>query len=188
MCIPSSWLGSASTAHCASPKHAACRRGGDDNWRRTRDAIGEELRARGFNAAKGGYTRSYGSDDFDASVLVLPLLGVEPPDSARVRDTIDAIARELSAGSPLLYRYPPGHDGLAGTEGAFLPCAFWLVQALATTGRISEATDRLAALVEFASPLGLFAEEIDPVYRRPSRQLSASAHPRGPHSGRTGHP
>ena len=132
------------------------------NWSTHRAAIGEELRARGFNAAKSGYTRSYGSDDFDASVLVLPLVGVEPPSSSRVRSTIDGIARELSAGGPLLYRYPPGNDGLDGTEGAFLPCAFWLVQALAATGRISEATDRLATLLEFASPLGLFAEEIDP--------------------------
>jgi GH15 family glucan-1,4-alpha-glucosidase len=133
------------------------------NWSTHRDAIGDELRARGFNAAKGGYTRSYGSDDFDASVLVLPLVGVEPPCSSHVHSTIDAIARELSAGGPLLYRYPPGTDGLDGTEGAFLPCAFWLVQALAVTGRIDEATDRLAALLKFASPLGLFAEEIDPI-------------------------
>jgi GH15 family glucan-1,4-alpha-glucosidase len=133
------------------------------NWSTQRDAMGDELRARGFNAAKRGYTRSYRSDDFDASVLVLPLVGVEARSSSRVRSTIDGIARELSAGSPLLYRYPPGNDGLDGTEGAFLPCAFWLVQALAATGQISEATDRLAALLEFASPLGLFAEEIDPV-------------------------
>jgi GH15 family glucan-1,4-alpha-glucosidase len=132
-------------------------------WTTQRDAIGEEVRARGFNGAKRGYTRIYGSDDFDASLLILPLVGIEPPGSGRVRDTIEAIARELAAGGPLLYRYPPGDDGLGGTEGAFLPCAFWLVQALAMTGRINEATDRLAALVELASPLGLFAEEIDPV-------------------------
>ena len=52
-----------------------------------------------------------------------------------MRGTIDAIRAELSAGGPLLYRYPPGRDGLPGTEGAFLPCSFWLVQALAHTGR-----------------------------------------------------
>ena len=81
--------------------------------------------------ALGSYTRTYGSTDLDAAVLVLPLLGLEPPDSPRVRDTIDAVARRLGAGGPLLYRYPPGRDGLPGTEGAFLPCSFWLVQALA---------------------------------------------------------
>jgi GH15 family glucan-1,4-alpha-glucosidase len=61
-----------------------------------------------------------------------------------------------------LYRYPPGQDGIPGTEGAFVPCSFWLVQALAITGRRGEATDLFHDLLELASPLGLFAEEIDP--------------------------
>ena len=74
----------------------------------------------------------------------------ESPDPA----TQDAVARELDAGAPLLYRYIPGRDGLPGEEGAFLPCAFWLVQALAATGRVNEAADRLHALVELATPLG----------------------------------
>jgi GH15 family glucan-1,4-alpha-glucosidase len=155
------WLCLDRALRIAETRRVSARRRRD--WTTQRDEIGEEVRARGFNSAKRGYTRSYGSDDFDASVLVLPFVGVEPPDSDRLRDTIDVIACELSAGGPLLYRYPPGNDGLGGTEGAFLPCAFWLVQALAMTGRIDEATDRLAALIEHASPLGLFAEEIDPV-------------------------
>ena len=129
---------------------------------RQRDAIADEVRTRGFDPDKRCYTRSYGSDDLDSAVLVLPFVGIEPRDSPRVRSTIDAIARELDAGGPLLYRYPPGRDGLPGTEGAFLPCAFWLVQALAQTGRITEATDRLDALIQLATPLGLYAEELDP--------------------------
>ncbi|MGH9193032.1 MAG: glycoside hydrolase family 15 protein, partial [Acidimicrobiales bacterium] len=76
--------------------------------------------------------------------------------------TIDAIAAELGAGGPLLYRYPPERDGLPGSEGAFLPCSFWLVQALALTGRAPEATKRFEALLDHASPLGLYAEEVDP--------------------------
>lgn len=131
-------------------------------WQTERAAIADELVARGFDSRKRAYTRTYGSDDLDAAVLVLPLVGVEAPDSPRVRDTVDAIARELTARGPLLYRYVPGDDGLDGVEGAFVPCAFWLVQALALTGRIDEANDRFAALVDLASPLGLFAEEIDP--------------------------
>jgi GH15 family glucan-1,4-alpha-glucosidase len=79
-----------------------------------------------------------------------------------VRGTIDAIRAELSAGGPLLYRYPPGRDGLPGTEGAFLPCSFWLVQALARTGRRPEAVALFQTLLEHASPLGLYAEEMDP--------------------------
>jgi GH15 family glucan-1,4-alpha-glucosidase len=82
--------------------------------------------------------------------------------SDRVSGTVDAIRRELSAGGPLLYRYPPGTDGLAGGEGAFLPCSFWLVQALATVGDMTAAHDVFDQLAARASPVGLFAEEIDP--------------------------
>ena len=137
-----------------------------EHWQAERAAIVDEVRTRGFNETRGSYTRSYGSEELDAALLVLPLLGIEPPDSPRVRGTIAAIQSELDAGGPLLYRYPPGRDGLPGTEGAFLPCAFWLVQALARIGSIAEASDRLAALVQLASPLGLYAEEMDPTSRR----------------------
>ena len=90
----------------------------------------------------------------------------EPTDSPRVSGTIDAIARALDAGGPLVYRYPPGQDCLPGGEGAFLPCSFWLVQALAATGRVVEAETRLDELLALASPLGLYGEEIDPSTRR----------------------
>jgi GH15 family glucan-1,4-alpha-glucosidase len=135
-------------------------------WIAARDAIATEVRSCGFSTARNSYTRTYGSDDVDAAVLVLPLLDIEARDSPRVRGTIDAIRRELDAGSPLLYRYPPGRDGLPGTEGAFLPCAFWLVQALAAIGQVDEATDRLCALTDLASPLGLYAEEMEPTTLR----------------------
>jgi GH15 family glucan-1,4-alpha-glucosidase len=118
--------------------------------------------ARGFDPTLGSYTRSYGSGDLDAAVLILPLLGIEDPGSPRVRDTIDAIRAELSAGGPLLYRYPPGRDGLPGSEGAFLPCSFWLVQALARTDRRPEAVELFEALLEHATPLGLYGEEMEP--------------------------
>jgi GH15 family glucan-1,4-alpha-glucosidase len=131
-------------------------------WQAARDAIATDVTTRGFDAAKGSYTRTYGSTDLDAALLVLPLLGIEKPGSPRVRGTIDAIHRELSAGGPLLYRYPPGADGLPGTEGAFLPCSFWLVQALAVTGRRPEAVALFEELLKLASPLGLYAEEMDP--------------------------
>jgi len=94
--------------------------------------------------------------------LILPLLGIEDPGSPRVDDTINAVRDGLSAGGPLLYRYPPGRDGLPGTEGAFLPCSFWLVQALAHTGRRPEAVELFEALLDKANPLGLYGEEMDP--------------------------
>jgi GH15 family glucan-1,4-alpha-glucosidase len=133
------------------------------HWAAERVAVAHEVRTRGFDEARASYMRSYGSDELDASLLVLPLLGIEPLDGLRVRGTINAIEHDLDAGWPLLYRYPPGRDGLPGTEGAFLPCAFWLVQALAKTGRLTDASTRLEALVELATPLGLYAEEMDPV-------------------------
>lgn len=125
-------------------------------------ALAADIAAHGYNDVVGAYTRTYGSDDLDAAVLVLPLLGVEPAASERIRSTVAAIRRELGAGGPLVYRYPPGEDGLPGGEGAFLPCSFWLVQALALTGDVSEARSVFDELVAMAGPLGLFAEEVDP--------------------------
>ncbi|EMY36055.1 glycoside hydrolase 15-related protein [Arthrobacter crystallopoietes BAB-32] len=133
-----------------------------DAWQAARDALGESIRSNGFNSDLGSYTRSYGSADLDSAVLILPLLDIEQPGSPRVRGTIDAIRHRLSAGGPLLYRYPPGQDGLPGPEGAFLPCSFWLVQALALTGRRDEAVELFEQLLALANPVGLYAEEMDP--------------------------
>ena len=135
-------------------------------WQIQRDALAAEVTTLGFNPALGSYTRTYGSTDLDAAVLVLPLLGLEPIDSPRVHGTVNAIVEQLGAGGPLIYRYPPGTDNLPGTEGAFLPCSFWLVQALAVTGRRAQAHEVFEELCRLASPLGLFAEEMDPVTKR----------------------
>ncbi|MGC4835198.1 glycoside hydrolase family 15 protein [Micromonospora vinacea] len=132
-------------------------------WQKSRDAIAAEVRTHGFDPTSASYVRSYGSQDLDAALLVLPLLDMDRAESPRVRSTIDAIRDRLSAGGPLLYRYPPGRDGLPGTEGAFLPCSFWLVQGLARTGRRREAVELFRAMVDHASPLGLYAEEMNPV-------------------------
>ncbi|WP_053207641.1 glycoside hydrolase family 15 protein [Jiangella muralis] len=131
-------------------------------WQAARDAIADDVKARGFDPTKASYTRSYGSTDVDAALLVLPLIGIEDVDSPRVRGTIDAIRGELSAGGPLMYRYPPGHDGLPVGEGAFLPCSFWLAQALACTGRRAESVELFEELLTLSNLLGLFAEEMDP--------------------------
>ena len=87
---------------------------------------------------------------------------VQDAASPRAIGTIDAIRRQLGAGGPLLCRYPPGTDGLAGGEGAFLPCSFWLVEALARTGRTGEAEALLHELLTLGGPLGLYGEEMDP--------------------------
>jgi GH15 family glucan-1,4-alpha-glucosidase len=134
-------------------------------WTAERSALREEIQRLGFDAVRGAYTRSYGSPDIDAALLILPQLEFEPADSPRVRGTIDAVVHDLDAGTPLLYRYPPGEDGLPGTEGAFLPCSFWLVQALARSGRKAEASALFRDLIALASPVGLYAEEMDPPTR-----------------------
>ena len=131
-------------------------------WSQERRSLGADICGRGFDPARNTYCRSYGSADLDAALLVLPLIGLEPACSPRVTGTIDAIRRELSAGGALLYRYPQGNDGLAGREGAFLPCSFWLAQALAASGRRGDAEDIFADAASFASPLGLYPEEVDP--------------------------
>ncbi|GAB3039475.1 glycoside hydrolase family 15 protein [Parafrigoribacterium mesophilum] len=144
----------AATHRCSARQRA--------RWANARDAIAAQVHEQGFSEELGSYTRTYGSHDLDAALLILPLVGIEPTDSVRMRGTIDAIRSALSAGGGLLYRYPPGQDGIPGTEGAFVPCAFWLVQALAMTGRRPEAAQLFQDLLRRASPLGLFAEEIDP--------------------------
>jgi GH15 family glucan-1,4-alpha-glucosidase len=131
-------------------------------WSVARRDLAEQIRTSGFSPDRGCYTRAYGSADLDAALLVLPVLGFEPPGSARVRATVDAVRTELSAGGPLLHRYPPGRDGLPGGEGAFLPCSFWLVQALAATGRRPEAVALFEELLERSTVLGLYGEEMDP--------------------------
>ena len=131
-------------------------------WAAERDAIADEVRARGFDRGRNTYVRAFGSGDLDAALLILPVLEFDPATSAPVAGTIDAIRRELSAGGPLLYRYPVGTDGLEGGEGAFLPCSFWLVQALARVGRIAEAHSLFEELCARGTDLGLYAEEMDP--------------------------
>jgi GH15 family glucan-1,4-alpha-glucosidase len=131
-------------------------------WDAARSALSADIRTQGFDTARNTYTRSYGSADLDSALLILPVTGFEEADSSRLRGMVGAVWTELSAGYPFLYRYPPGQDGLPGDEGAFLPCSFWLVQALALTGRATEAAELFEALLVVGGPLGLFSEEIDP--------------------------
>ena len=105
-----------------------------------------------------------GDDSLDASLLALPLRGVIPADHPKMLATTAAIMERLSAGDGLLYRYrhDQSPDGLAGDEGAFLLCSFWLVDNLALQGRLDEAEELYASLCALASPLGLLSEQIDP--------------------------
>jgi GH15 family glucan-1,4-alpha-glucosidase len=158
------WLALDRALRIASTRRTPARQ--VERWKRERDAIATDVRVNGFSAEAGAYSREYGSSELDAALLRLPLIGLEPPHAPKVIATVDAIRSRLSAGGPLLYRYDRGQDGLEGTEGAFLPCSFWLVQALAATGRPDEANEVFAELAALANPVGLLAEEIDPTSGR----------------------
>jgi GH15 family glucan-1,4-alpha-glucosidase len=129
-------------------------------WRDESLAIRAFIETRCWSDELGSYSRYAGSQELDASVLVGVLLGYGSDASGRLSATVDAIRRELGRG-PLLYRYT-GQDGVAGAEGAFLCCSFWLADALARIGRADEATLLMDELITLANDVGLYAEEFDP--------------------------
>ena len=113
---------------------------------------------------EGFFTQSYGSDELDASLLLLPLVGFLPASDERIRATVMAIADELSDGA-FVYRYRPEttDDGMKGeAEGTFTVCSFWLVSALVEIGELDRARAHCEKLINAASTLGLFGEELDP--------------------------
>lgn len=145
------------------------RTGDVELWRTTRQAIHDDVCAKGFNEKIGAFTQYYGSELLDASVLMLPLVGFLPPTDPRVISTVEAIERELVIDG-LVYRYHPTRsgtvDGLPPGEGAFLPCSFWLVDCLYLIGRKAEARRFFERLLALRNELGLLAEEYDPQLRR----------------------
>jgi len=140
--------------------------GDPDRWRRIRDEIHADVIANGYDPKRNTFTQYYGSTELDASTLLIPAVGFLPPDDARVIGTIDAIQSEL-AGDGFVRRYSTGEgqddvDGLSGEEGAFLPCSFWLADALAMAGRTDEARVLFERLLGLTNDLGLISEEYDP--------------------------
>jgi GH15 family glucan-1,4-alpha-glucosidase len=134
-------------------------------WRSEAADLRDTILTRAWNEdAKTLSEHLDGGDSVDASLLALPLRGVIPADHPKMIATTAAIMDRLSAGDGLLYRYrhDKSPDGLAGDEGAFLLCSFWLVDNLAHQGRLEEAEQLYASLCARASPLGLLSEQIDP--------------------------
>src|SRR5262249_18728050 len=121
------------------------------------------------NTDLNSFTQSYGSTALDASTLLFPLLGFLPPDDPRVVGTLEAVQKHLTRDG-FLERYRPtgaiAVDGLPTGEGVFLPCSFWLVDALLMQGREDEARAMFEKLVGVSNDLGLLAEEYDPVEER----------------------
>ncbi|MGH7924350.1 MAG: glycoside hydrolase family 15 protein [Candidatus Binatus sp.] len=136
-----------------------------DRWRTLRNRIHDDVCRQGFNATRGAFVQSYGSDALDASLLMMPLVGFLPATDPRVVATVEAIQRELIVDG-LVRRYSATVDGLPAGEGAFLPCSFWLVDCLQAMGRSDEAHDLFGRLLELRNDVGLLAEEFDPVSKR----------------------
>jgi GH15 family glucan-1,4-alpha-glucosidase len=130
-------------------------------WERERDLLRAEVRERGWSPRLKSYTAAYGSDELDASVLLVAMSELEGEQRERVQSTIDAVRSRLGAGGPLVYRYLWDGDQ-PPQEGAFLACTFWLIDALARCGRIEQAEELLADAVALGGELGLLPEEIDP--------------------------
>jgi GH15 family glucan-1,4-alpha-glucosidase len=131
-----------------------------ERWRREARAVRDFVETRCWSERRRAYVRHAGSEDLDASVLLMAILRYGDPRDARIVSTIEAIRTGLGRG-PLVYRYT-GEDGLAGGEGVFLCCSFWLVEALALAGRRDEAAETMDKLIGLANDVGLYAEEIDP--------------------------
>ena len=124
-----------------------------DSWVRARDAVREAVLDQAWSEKAGAYTGAFGSDDLDASVLVLPLVGFLPATDHRMRATVEAIEAELGEGG-LVRRWPSDRSG-------FLICTYWLVECLALTGDLDRARTWFSSATDHANDLGLLAEEAD---------------------------
>ena len=130
-------------------------------WQSSADEIMNDICENALDE-RGVFTQHYDTDALDASVLLMVMTRFLPPDDERIQKTVLAIADELTEdGLVLRYRTHETDDGLSGEEGTFTICSFWLVSALVEIGEIERARDLCGKLLGYASPLGLYAEEID---------------------------
>ena len=132
-----------------------------EGWQQTQAEIRAAIETSGWSERANAFTQSFGSDDLDASNLMIPLVGFLPADDPRVLATIAATEERLTDERGLVYRYR-SHDGLDGDEGTFLLCTFWLAQALAKAGQADRARTVFERAAAFVNDVGLLAEEVDP--------------------------
>lgn len=132
-------------------------------WERMRAEIRRDILANGYDAKRNTFVQAYGSDELDASLLLIPRVGFLPPGDKRVIGTIDAIQEDLTEnGLVLRYRPQASDDGLPGGEGVFIACSFWLVDALIGAGRREEAEALFTRLLDLRNDVGLLSEEWEP--------------------------
>jgi GH15 family glucan-1,4-alpha-glucosidase len=137
-----------------------------ERWLAVRDEIYEEIMEKGWSDERGAFVQSYDDDTLDASNLIMPLVFFLAPNDPRMLKTLDATNRPPEEGglvaNSLVYRYDvqKSVDGLAGEEGTFSLCTFWLVEALTRAGRTDDARLMFEQMLGYANHLGLYAEEI----------------------------
>jgi GH15 family glucan-1,4-alpha-glucosidase len=138
-----------------------------DQWKQVRVEIHADVCAKGIDPERGCFTQAYGSKELDASLLLLPAVGFLPPEDPRIRNTVEAIERDLMAGGFVLrYHTTRTDDGLPPGEGAFLACSFWLADAYMMLGRKADARRLFERLLDLRNDVGLLAEEYDPRLKR----------------------
>ena len=141
--------------------------GPGERWRSLRDEIHREVCERGFNPGLNAFTQAFGSQELDASTLLIPVVGFLPPEDKRVVGTVAAIEKRLlHDGFVLRYDTGSSEDGLPAGEGAFLACSFWLADAYLMLGRRRDAAKLLERLLSLRNDVGLLSEEYDPIASR----------------------
>lgn len=131
-----------------------------DSWKQARKDMRAAIEEEGWSDDAGAFTQFLGGEALDASSLVIPMVGFLPFDDRRILATMDTIRDKLSDEKGLIYRYR-SDDGLAGEEGAFLLCTFWLAESLAGAGRVSEAREVFDLAASHRNDVDLMAEEVD---------------------------
>lgn len=133
-----------------------------EKWRRIREAIHTEICANAFSKGKNSFTQAYGSEELDAALLLMPVVGFLPGSDPRVKGTVEAIERELMPdGLVLRYDSSKAPDGLPPGEGVFLACSFWMVSSLKAIGRVDDARALFERLLAVRNDVGLLSEEYD---------------------------
>jgi GH15 family glucan-1,4-alpha-glucosidase len=129
-----------------------------ETWRTARRELADYIDGSCWSERRRSYLDAAGGDGLDAGTLLLARTRFLDGREERLRSTVAAIAAELGAGGPLLYRY----SGMESEEGAFVACSFWMIEALARVGERDRAAELMDAMVAHTSELGLLSEEIDP--------------------------
>jgi GH15 family glucan-1,4-alpha-glucosidase len=138
-----------------------------ERWRTVREEIKTAVLEQGWNARKGAFVQSFGSEAIDASLLLISRTGFLPPDDPRIGGTVLAVERELLVdGLVKRYSADAAPDGLPPGEGAFLACTFWLADAYIDQGRIADGRALFERLLQLRNDVGLLAEEYDPLAGR----------------------